>query len=246
MFSFSPLVVVAVVLVTAPFSLAVSDSCLQAELALSASDFSTCADIQDFTASVLTTQFSIVEPLNIWLTGVCRQSCTESTLANATSTITTGCAADVAQGVQNAVGLQALVANYTQGRSAFFTVSTLNSTSCVTNFLQSVQNFTGSDLTWIELERLSLSSYDLPSSVLCTDYTHALNTNLAPLAPNITASLTARCGASFADGKVPGTVSVKEADQSATTHSGKVKIARGWPDWTLAVLGLMAGYFCYY
>lgn len=72
MFSFSPLVVVAVVLVTAPFSLAVSDSCLQAELALSASDFSTCADIQDFTASVLTTQFSIVEPRTPPLSQPCR------------------------------------------------------------------------------------------------------------------------------------------------------------------------------
>ncbi|KAL8280531.1 hypothetical protein RQP46_007179 [Phenoliferia psychrophenolica] len=197
---------VGLVLVTP--ALALSSSCLHSQTVLVGSEFGTCADLVGFEKSVLMTQFGIIQPLNEWLTSMCGTTCSADSIKNATATVEAGCSADRNDGIQNAVGLSAIIGNYSQTRSALCTQSTSNSTFCLSNLLESVQNFTGTSLTWVEFERLSLNAFAIPNSILCTDCTKALITNLRPLAPNLATNVTARCGAAFGDGDVPGTVKV--------------------------------------
>ncbi|GAA5828852.1 hypothetical protein JCM11251_005898 [Rhodosporidiobolus azoricus] len=207
-----------------------SSSCASAAYSLISSDFATCSSLGSL-LNVFLASGSIVTPVNNWLDTLCTSgnNCTDAAISNATNIIDQGCSAEVQSGQALITTVRTLVADFPQVRSAACLASTSNNTFCITNLLSSVQNATGTDITFDTVSNLDASTLtSIPSSAVCTDCAHALITELSPVlggnsSSTITGAIESYCGESFTDGKIPSTVEEKTSSNSTSGDNGAVE-----------------------
>ncbi|KAG0141606.1 hypothetical protein CROQUDRAFT_34731, partial [Cronartium quercuum f. sp. fusiforme G11] len=201
-----------------------STSCQAAAGSLLSSDFGGCSNVIGL-VSVLGAQGSVVSPLNNWISGVCSANpCSTSTLSTAQASVNAGCGDDVSKGVSAAISLSTIVTNYNAVRNLLCTQYTSNGTFCVPSILGNVQTVSGKNVSIMQVQGVltqgsaALTSMlsSIPTGAYCVDCGKAIFVEAADIkttgtTTNATAAsgtLSDKCGASFADGKLPSTVRI--------------------------------------
>lgn len=125
-----------------------------------------------------------------------------------------------------------MLGNFNQVKEGLCLKYTSNSSFCVTELLESVQNATGQSLTVSTLTSLDVSTLQsLDAASFCTDCAHGLVTKLDAALSNSSSSSSdasstlmsetaAVCGDSFTDGQVPSTLSEASGSNTTTTSNG--------------------------
>lgn len=174
---------------------------------------------------------SLIQPINNWLSGMCSQpQCTNQTLSDIVSNVTSGCSSDLqslgagnvnAEEITNIVQLA-----YPTVRKIACLKDTSSDTLCVTQELTNIQSSVGT-LSKSEIQQLvtQISSGQLPNvsaSALCNDCSKAAF-NIAKsdfpdlVNDNIQSTISGQCSASFVDGATPS--SVQQTANTATASA---------------------------
>ncbi|KAK7692912.1 hypothetical protein QCA50_004550 [Cerrena zonata] len=174
---------------------------------------------------------SLVQPINNWLSGMCAQpQCTNQTLSDIVSNVTTGCASDLQSlgaGDVNAEEITNIVQMaYPTVRKVACLKDTSNDTLCLTQTLTNVQSSIGT-LSKSEIQQLvsQISAGQIPSipsSAYCTDCDkEALNiakTDFPDLFnSNVQSAVSGQCSADFVDGATPS--GVQQTANTATASA---------------------------
>ncbi|RXK38305.1 hypothetical protein M231_04478 [Tremella mesenterica] len=190
---------------------------------------------------VLSTNGSIIDPLNAYLSTLCASStptCDNSTLSSAQSSVSSACSSDISAGGTGATeidGLLTILKSYPQIYGAGCSKNSTSSGYCVTETLTTIQNDTNSQITTSFLTSLlsgdstalSTVSSALGSGNLCTGcveqiYLEALSANATISSSPVGSALTSQCGSSFGQTTPSGvsTTSVPVSTSSAAASSG--------------------------
>jgi len=231
-----------------------SSSCQSALPGLLTSSFASCANVLGL-VSVATSSGSIVEPLTSYIEDLCTTTpCTASDLSGAKTIIDNGCSTDIANGSVIPTALELVIDNFGGVRSLLCTKYTSNNTYCVPEVLSAAQNSSGTELSLSTLTSL-LSSGDatsflstIPKSVYCTDCGDAITTEAIAIAANVSAgsedtiknAASQQCGASFADGNLPSTISTAGGSGVASSSSSDTTTGAAFPSVVLSSKGLGA------
>ncbi|KAJ9114429.1 hypothetical protein QFC20_001572 [Naganishia adeliensis] len=195
---------------------------------LPGNDLNTCLSLSSL-ISVFTASGSIVAPLDSYLNTLCAStSCSNQTLQDASSSITSACSSDLGSSNGLVTGLQQVVDLYPTIRSVVCLQNTANNTRCISETLYAIQNATGTELSVDSLTSVLTGSNttllnqigNLNSSVLCTDcnqamYAEVKSKNATVAESTIGKAINSKCGANFTSGTIPS--GIAGGDASATT-----------------------------
>ncbi|KAI5451385.1 hypothetical protein NCC49_001692 [Naganishia albida] len=195
---------------------------------LPGNDLNSCLSLSSL-ISVFTASGSVIAPLDNYLNTLCSStSCSNQTLQDASSSITSACSSDLGSSNALVTGLQQVVDLYPTIRAVVCLENTSNNTRCITETLYAIQNATGTELSVDSLTSVLTGSNttllnqigDLNSSVLCTECNQAIyaevkakNSSVAD--GTIGRAINSKCGANFTSGTVPS--GIAGGDASATT-----------------------------
>lgn len=180
----------------------ISPTCLSAiQSGLGSGPFQQCANLTGL-ESIITTNGSIVPPLNSYLMDFCpSQGCSEATLMNATSVITNACQTNGTSG--GAMGgldiaslLPAILNNFGDIKAAVCIERTSNMSYCIPELLTNIEDATGIQLNVSTIESLAsggvtglVSQFaSIPSSLYCNDCGSALVTEVLNVAQDFNLS----------------------------------------------------------
>jgi len=187
---------------------------------------------------------SIISPINSWLSGVCSTgACTNQTLSDVVTNITSGCSSDLQSLGLSTSNAQAIIPYVQEAYPIVRQIACLQDTStsqnCVTETLYGVQNATTTlSLTNIVGLVSQLSSGkvpDIPKNVTCSDCAHAAYTVASTsalasyFASDTNSSISSYCGSDFTNGQMPSDVKETASDSTSTTGSSGSGSAIGVP-----------------
>jgi hypothetical protein len=203
---------------------------------------------------------AIEGPIDSWLTGLCGMPpCTNQTLANIVTNITTGCANDLGSIGFTSNQTSATIADvqkfYPTVRQLICLKDNSANKLCVTQGIEDIEKATNTQLTFSNFVPTLTKLYSgsgLTKDVICTNCNKAaLNIlkGVGAVTPDDTSTFTNTCGASFNDGQQPTVISnlltgAAASSPSSTSKSngvmGTAPLFTGGPFVVLAVPMLMA------
>ncbi|KAI0029660.1 hypothetical protein K488DRAFT_72805 [Vararia minispora EC-137] len=244
-------------------SLNLSSSCQSTLGSIATGPDGTCLNAAGLvTFATVNSNSSLITPLNSWLTGMCSQSqCSNQTLANIVSNITSGCSSDLSSLGFSSSSTSTVVSDvqqfYPTVREIVCLKNTTSNNLCATDLLTDVQNSVGT-LSQNNLQQIVVSiiggSQTLESvlnSASCSDCFKAaynvINTNFPSLMTSAERSnFTSTCGANFTNGQNPSTVSQTAAGLSSANGSTSGALA-AFPVTSLALaLSALASAFAFF
>ncbi|GMK54302.1 hypothetical protein CspeluHIS016_0108880 [Cutaneotrichosporon spelunceum] len=156
---------------------------------------------------------SAVPALNGYLSSLCASStptCTNATLSSAASRVRNGCTQELANSASIPSVILTVLDNYTPIQKAACSKNTTNNEFCVTDSLNTIQNISGTDVTFNTITSLLGGSADVESQLqqvlgtgdLCTGcvagiYNAALEINSGVAGSSVGQAVTGQCGADF-------------------------------------------------
>jgi len=207
------------------------------DAAISNTEISQCFNVLNVIPILsLTSNESIIPPINSWLAGVCAAApCDNSTLQTVSSNITTQCAPDLDSHGFNSTLVSNIVADLVKYYPTIRKIACLeessNSTLCVTQLLDDVQAAVGAPLSINEILQIPKqvqSTGTIPQNITCNDCTQAawaiLEQDVPQLAtiPQVASAVSSQCGAAFASaspGVLPSDI-IEGTGTAAPTASG--------------------------
>ncbi|BEJ11114.1 hypothetical protein CspHIS471_0105360 [Cutaneotrichosporon sp. HIS471] len=156
---------------------------------------------------------SVVGPLNGYLTSLCASStptCTNASLTTAASRVRSGCTQELADPASIPNLFLTIVDNYTPIKVAACSKNETNNEFCASDALNTIQNVSGTDVTFNTVTSLLGGNADVASTLqqvlgtgeLCTGcvagiYHAALEVNSTIATSSIGQTITGQCGADF-------------------------------------------------
>ncbi|KAH9924886.1 uncharacterized protein B0H18DRAFT_1010585 [Fomitopsis serialis] len=166
---------------------------------------------------------------------MCSQTvCSNQTLSDVVTNVTSGCASDLESAglsTSDTSNLVSMVQQYypTARKAACLADTSNNKTLCATELLNNIQSQVGTitkDNLQSVVSEIEEGSVKLGSNVTCTDCTKAMYNLAAQADPSIASTVNGtvvgQCGASFADGSEPSTIT-QTANNAASSSTSETE-----------------------